>query len=510
MSDDLAKSVLDCVAGWAGRTAGEIGVAGAYAFGSLVYRNGAQFVGTSDVDLVCIIPHDLDNAARRAHWIELLREHKLQIESELATKLNRATNVPICSIIAPTLAEVLANIHKDGAPGFFSNNEFLDLLSGDKCDKLPGAGTRPVSNRLTGECFRFSQKKRNTFLAVAAGGEGSLHEYSGDDPLPKDVMRHGAMAQQLAEGRGAQGEEYDTQQGLDFITHRLYEMRRDAPYKALHNKVSVRRGARGQNVELSPNDQIVLSEVIFDVAAESWEKERAKKENELPSMHGLSSTAEFWQRFAGAFPGVRGIEWFNEQNHVSARLKILLEKPLRYKDGTPVWWWRNGNNSITSFEIREDGTYLFDVTEYQISRIAAVNPGPYKYCFVYVECNAMPPIGLYDTTAARIAEVERGEHYWSYCWEEYGLLDKTRFIKREEYDDGATVIDGVPVDNEGRAELRVRYVTPYNFIIAAHGSPINNQDFDQHLEQILDEMLHGADRLPHLMDAVMRLPSRAW
>ena len=36
-------------------------------------------------------------------------------------------------------------------------------------------------------------------------------------------------------------------------------------------------------------------------------------------------------------------------------------------------------------------------------------------------------------------------------------------MTRAEYDDGATVIDGKVVDLNGKAKLRIRYITPYNF-----------------------------------------------
>jgi hypothetical protein len=120
----------------------------------------------------------------------------------------------------------------------------------------------------------------------------------------------------------------------------------------------------------------------------------------------------------------------------------------------------------------------------------------------------MPPTGLYRSTHEQIAEVERGEGDFSYYWEEYGLVDGQYLITRAQLDDGAAEIDGRVQDIRGRNELRSRYVTPFNFVVAAHDSPINNPQFDQRLEEILDSMLKGQDRLEELMQAVLRLPIR--
>ena len=68
-------------------------------------------------------------------------------------------------------------------------------------------------------------------------------------------------------------------------------------------------------------------------------------------------------------------------------------------------------------------------------------------------------------------------------------------VTRAEHDDGAAYIDGQLVDIRQRNELRVRFLTPYNFIIAAHDSPINNQDFDARIVELLNALLGGEDKL---------------
>ncbi|MDI2077764.1 MULTISPECIES: hypothetical protein [Bradyrhizobium] len=50
-------------------------------------------------------------------------------------------------------------------------------------------------------------------------------------------------------------------------------------------------------------------------------------------------------------------------------------------------------------------------------------------------------------------------------------------------------------------------MTPYNIIIAASQSSINNSDFDEFLKDAMSRMLHGEDLL-QLGETVLKLPKR--
>ena len=457
-TDVLANSTLELVREWARRTHGEIESGGIFLFGSLIHRGGEQFVKSSDVDLVVVFPPGRQAASQRADWLETLRNRKQDLEVALVSHLERENaGRPICSVVAATHTEIVSDIHKDGAQHFFSENQFLDLVSDLDCRGLPDAGTEPIRDRLVVECFRFAQKKRNEYLSVAADGTGGLTPHENGDPLPKDIMRHAAMAWKLGQNDAPVGAEYDTQQGLDFMSYVLYQVRENEPYATLQNVVSIRRGARGKHSKLSANQQLLLAELIFDVAAKHLADRAARKK--LPSPR-VDSTVEFSNRFSQAFPGVRGIEWFNDAKVIKERLELLLRQPLVYSQSQPFWWWRDGNLPIENFKAVDNGIFLMDAAELKISRVAAANPRTYDRCFVYVEVDAMTPTGLYESTPARIAQVERGEGIWSYYWEEYAVVEGGQFVTREEHDDGAAIIDGRPVDIRGRNELRVRYVLP--------------------------------------------------
>lgn len=224
-----------------------------------------------------------------------------------------------------------------------------------------------------------------------------------------------------------------------------------------------------------------------------------------------NSTTFFSDRFSSAFPGIRGVTWFDNQNEAIQRLSKLLEPPLIFekKDGNsshhPVWWWRFGNNHIESFEKLSGDTILLDCYELKIDKIAAVNAGSYYQCFVYVQTKAMEPIGLYEheketieTTVKRIG----------YSTEEYAIMNDIHLVTRTEYDDAAAFRDGELIQSNGNSKLRVRYITPYNILISAHGSPINNSKFDLTMKQKMNGILQGECTLEELIEDILALPKR--
>jgi predicted nucleotidyltransferase len=215
---EQVEQLHELLRSWAREVANSIGTDGIYLFGSLIYREGTQFVQGSDVDLAVLFPSAVLDAVARRAWLEQMLEKKISLELQLANTLNQADqSESICSVVVLTGLEAGADIHKDGAEGFFANNRFMNLLDGSVTDKFPGAGEQPVSDRLIRQCARFAQKKRNAFLAVAADEVTRMEPFSGPDPIPKDVMRHAAMAARLRNLDSAVGAEYDTQAGLPLL-----------------------------------------------------------------------------------------------------------------------------------------------------------------------------------------------------------------------------------------------------------------------------------------------------
>lgn len=218
-------------------------------------------------------------------------------------------------------------------------------------------------------------------------------------------------------------------------------------------------------------------------------KESDENEPDAPEAEDAitSSTTFFYQRFTDAFPGVTGTKEFRPFSAVKRR-EILLREPLSFQleqggQRIPIWWWRDGELNISDFRVLRWKTVLIDGQELRVRRLVAVNARSYYQCFVYLESVAMRRSGLYKSSVKAIKESVSN---FGYAREEYALLDGKRKISRSDYDDGSTIIWGRPTRLRGRdLELRTRYLTPYNLVLAPANSPINNGDFRHQLSQTL-------------------------
>jgi predicted nucleotidyltransferase len=505
---ELVEQAKEHLRDWAAKVFDNPGAQAIYAFGSLVYRDGSQFGIKSDIDLIVIMP-EIADALDRATWLGSLLAHKAALEDTLGKLLRRTDrSAVLCSVVTASSIEVAANIHKDGAADFFSANQFLDLGTGELVNGLPGAGRQKVAERLVGECLRFAQKTRNAYLAVNALGDTLLMPFDDQtDAAPKALMRHAAMIQHLTDdGDGDPGAEYDLDVGADQLTALVRERRKQL--SDLSTIYAARRGGRAARQALSVEHQLILTEMIFDAAIQVEAQTAAlAAQPKRPKPSGAHSTVVFAERFAAAFPGVRGIEWFDDQADIRQRLAELLTSPLEFESSTPVWWSRGSSSMPISDFAEAAECILIDGNEMKVSRVAAVNQGSYKYNFVYLQVEPLPPTGLYHNTANRIAETARGESPFPYYWEEYGIVDGTQLITRAEYDDGSAMIGGQLQKLQGRSEVRGRYVTPYNLVIAAAGSPLLDRSNDEKLGEHLNAMLRGEDRLAQLAAEAHRLPA---
>lgn len=239
-----------------------------------------------------------------------------------------------------------------------------------------------------------------------------------------------------------------------------------------------------------------------------------KSKDELP-IATEKSTVLFSYRMAKAFPGIRNLTWFNEPSEAVKRLELLLKQPLRFKNGSfenesdPIWWFR-GHSAlyIDKFKRLERKKVLMNIEQLKIKRIAAYHSNSYFRDFVYVETFGEKPTGLYNITKENIKE---NIGYFGYSWEEYGLIKYLKFwkkaISREHYDDGATVIRNKVVDAEN-AELRLRYLSEYNFIIAAKGSPYNSPKFDGESKKYFDGILSGEIEFEDFFEFLTKLHKR--
>lgn len=231
-------------------------------------------------------------------------------------------------------------------------------------------------------------------------------------------------------------------------------------------------------------------------------KDKEEESNDIDSFD--ASTPFFSYRFGKAFPGVRGIKEFTNPKECVDRLQILLKKPLNGKNlRGPIWWFRGGSNlDINNFERISNDKFLMDCDEIKVKRIVVYAAGEYYKKFVYVEAYPEEETGLYQYDKEYIKSwVDK----YGYYNEEYAEYENKK-VTRSEYDDGAAVIDGKVVDLKGEAKLRIRYITPYNFIICAQFNPINNDNYDDMMVALLNGILKGRNSVDEIAKFVSKMP----
>lgn len=288
-------------------------------------------------------------------------------------------------------------------------------------------------------------------------------------------------------------EELITRRGYD--TRPIYE-KHELEINALQQEVEVLKGAllqAGIPLVLSDNGQL-----------EGKPVEGAVNTPVLGERH----TEFFSQRIAKAFPGSRNLIMLSDPNEALKRLAILFSNPLifRLQDGgisAPIWWWRGErNDQIKQFEILSETKCIMNFDELEIDKLVAYRGKDSYRDFVYVETKAEQPIGVYNYKNGHVDEqVEQN----GFCHEEYGLFD-SKVISKEEFDDGAALIEGKIVETIGQASLRCRYLSKYNFIVASKLSPINSKNEDGTTQCLLDGILKGLRSLDDLLGFIEDLP----
>jgi hypothetical protein len=216
----------------------------------------------------------------------------------------------------------------------------------------------------------------------------------------------------------------------------------------------------------------------------------------------IKASVFFDNRVSRAFPGARGVCWFADAAEAIKRLFLLLKAPTVFDMATghnvmtdPIWWFRGVSSMpINIFRQLGHNRCLMDVYELEINRVAVYRSRNYKRSFVYIEACPDQPSGLYDTDAKK---VEQSVAKCGYAAEEYAVFQGT-LVSRACFDDGAAEIDGEIVD-VGGAEVRVRYLSPYNFVIAPKFSAFNLPRCESDVYTLLNDMMRDQATLDDLV-----------
>lgn len=243
-------------------------------------------------------------------------------------------------------------------------------------------------------------------------------------------------------------------------------------------------------------------------AAHEADKDRREDANRSHLSRWFHTALDFFDdRLNEAFPGVRGLQIYSGPEAFT-RLGRLLRDPLTIQDNgkesAPLWWWHGlrGMN-FTDFRVLDGDKLrcLIGRDELLINQVAVYrnHARPYK-SFVYILTHADNPTGIRPFTADDI----QGQLEWDdSAWEEVGYW-KGRYISRTECDDGHAEINGEIVRVEG-AEIRFRYLTPYNLFITSQTSVFNSIQVDMPMAQLCQSLLEGTAKLDDIVNAVETL-----
>ncbi|NCC80793.1 MAG: hypothetical protein EOM04_00770 [Clostridia bacterium] len=234
------------------------------------------------------------------------------------------------------------------------------------------------------------------------------------------------------------------------------------------------------------------------------EEEKKKHQSFDIDMFGHPSTF-FDYRLSKAFPGTRGIQWFEDPKVATDRLQLLLKSPLRNKKlYDPIWFFRGSSCLyIKNFDRISETKCIIGIDECLIQKIIVYKSDIIYRSFVYVELKPEMPTGVYPNIDSEY--IEERLRSKGYAYEEYAEF-QGKPISREDYDDDATVVDGQVVDLDSKAKIRMRYLTPYNFIICGKFHPFNSPNGDIETNNCLNGILNGTVSFEKLVEAAENLP----
>lgn len=255
-----------------------------------------------------------------------------------------------------------------------------------------------------------------------------------------------------------------------------------------------------------------LADVSFTVNLYN-ELEKIIKPFILPVLREATTT--FVSRRIGmAFPKERGLKIFDDPHDIRKHLEMFFKHPIIFGEATdpegdrePLWWFRGGGSEgIDYFEISNNGVFRMGWNEMRIKRIAVyANPHHYYAEYIYIETEPLPPLTVNYTKD----DIKRIVDDIGYCEEEYAVLKQGELevnISRLEYDNGYADINGKIIPIHGKAHLRCRFLSPFNFVVCAKFSSINSNRFDLESHEIMDGILKGTSTIDDLHKLIVSLP----
>ncbi len=268
------EALIETLRAWAAELVSDRWFQRAYLFGSLLNREGQQFVpADSDIDILLQFSSSLATPSERVEASESALERKRKLEQSLVRLLGaRRRTKPIVSILAATGFETENGIHKGRDPTFFPRTKFLDLTDQSPGRQTVSLGTRAAVTFWTTfrgavQAIQHAQRCRNEFFAVASTGKQSFLPWDHQrDPLPKEMCRAAAQLRYFAE-RLRDDTDQDVNWGLSYIDSLVKKYAAEGRvYAKLFEWLAVRRG-RGIRSPLGRRQHLLLWEILATKAS---------------------------------------------------------------------------------------------------------------------------------------------------------------------------------------------------------------------------------------------------
>lgn len=276
----ILKSVIAACSDWAKKINSIKGVESIFIFGSAISSGGKLFdEKTSDIDLVIKLSDNLMDANSRLEVLVKIRELKKDLEISLIQMLSRTDSTKnIVSIVLITKYELIFDIHKSGASGFFSKkNRFLDLIYNKESRGIFHGEKIEIDDEYK-NILRGIQEARNKYLLEPFVSDKNLLEWdSEEDPIPKKIMRFSGTLAAVSKNINDPDKLFCVKTGLEEFHHKVRELDSSVKkYESLQEWISIRRGARGKKEKLEPEIHMLMYEIIFEELINIISKKKGK------------------------------------------------------------------------------------------------------------------------------------------------------------------------------------------------------------------------------------------
>lgn len=295
----------------------------------------------------------------------------------------------------------------------------------------------------------------------------------------------------------------------NFKGREVIDLSKPENFEVLYAKLQDKELIQFSNVAKSK--PVVVSQTIPDfeelMKSKKLDQPTKSKQEDVIELNE-ESTVHFTRRITKAFPGVRGIQWFEDDLAIEG-LQRFFSSPLTFKPsgghgivGDPIWWFRGSSaEPLRRFETMENGKLLINSFELKIHKVAVFNGSSYWNNVIYIQTYGDEPTSLCEKTTK---DIEEGKQSRGYVVDYFGY-DEGRVIKPEQAEDGAGLIDGKYV-KFNNPEIRERFLTPYNYILVAKFSPANSKEGNKLGDRFMNDILSGKSTFDEFILEYDKLP----